>query len=109
LREKSQRSAVKGALPVTTRAEPGLALRAAATMAPENVSSATDRNDVSDHIGAGERYRAGSGRTAWSHQPTPHPSAFMAPGRWCVGVRAWWAREWGASNRNVDSARGGPR
>ncbi len=55
LSEKSHGPALKGALPVSTMGEGGVALRTAAAIAPACTTSATERNEVSVHIGAAVR------------------------------------------------------
>ena len=49
--ENSHGPAVKGALPVATIGDGGVALRTAATRAPACTTSATERKDRSVHIG----------------------------------------------------------
>jgi hypothetical protein len=55
---------------------PAEADRTAASTQPDEITGATEANDVSAHSGLLDRQRAGSWRPA-AKNPTPHPSAFI--------------------------------
>ena len=87
LSENSHGPAANGALPVSTIGDGGVALRTAASDGA-GVHHLGDRAEGA--VGPHRRRRAVAGRLGphgGSHQPTPQPSAFMAPSRWCSGFQ----------------------
>ncbi len=103
----SQAPAANGAAAASASAPESVASRTAAISAPVRTTRARSAKDWSAQIGPARRYRAGTGSSC-AYQPTPNPSAFTVPYRWCLGAQDWRYSPCGGATRSAPSGSSGP-
>src|SRR5260370_947057 len=104
----SPRPCLTGAAAAGPWLVPGVAFRTAASMALALVTPATSAKESSVQMGTACRYRTGSASSA-GYQPTPNPSALIAPGPCRRGAQPCPYRPCGGATIPARSGAGRPR